>query len=95
MRPWRRIAVLAVGAFLILLFTAFYPLRQLRSSQADLRRARTELAEKQRERRHLEVRAEHLSRVEEVARLARERFQLARQDEILFAVVDGEAHAGR
>ena len=84
---WRRIAVLVVATFLVLLFTAFYPYRQLQAGRSELEKARVELADKQQERADLEHKAAQLRDPAEVERLARERFGLARPGEVPFIVV--------
>ena len=84
---WRRIAVLVVATFIVLLFTAFYPYRQLQAGRSEREKARVELAEKERERAALEQRVALLREPAEVERLARERYGLARPGEVPFIVV--------
>ena len=79
--------MLLIAGFLVLLFTAFYPLRQLRTGRAEVERAKATLVEQDRERQQLEKRLEELQRPSEVERLARERFGLARPGEVPFIVI--------
>jgi cell division protein FtsB len=84
---WRRVAVLFVMTMLVLLFTAFYPYRQLQANRAELDQARRTLTEQERTRADLERQARDLEQPAEIERLARERFGLARPGEVPYIVV--------
>jgi len=84
---WRRFAVLLAVAALVLLFTTFYPYRQLRATRTDLDRARDTVEQVERERAALEQRAAQLRQPSEIERLARERFGLAQPGEVAYVVV--------
>jgi cell division protein FtsB len=78
--------------FLLLMavFTTVYPMRQLHTGQVDLAHAHGELAAKLSERTALERRLAVLNTPQEVERLARERFGLARPGEIGYVIIDGD-----
>ena len=86
-RAWRRVGLVLLVAVVFLLVAGLYPFRQLRTSSSDLARTRAELEARQAERAELERRAERLEQPDEVERLARERFGLARKGEKVFVVV--------
>ena len=87
-QAWKKVAIVLVATFVVVLFAAVYPLRQLRQSHADLEKAKVELQQKQAERAALEQRVALLNTPAEVERLARERFGYARPGEVPYVVVD-------
>ena len=84
---WRRFAVLLAAAALVVLFTTFYPYRQLRATRTDLDRAHATVEQVEKERAALEQRANQLRQPSEIERLAREQFGLAQPGEVAYVVV--------